>query len=85
MAAPVMAGASLIRGLKFILSGVGMTGTEALVLAIGAFVAFIVSLVAIRFLMGFVKKHSFEAFGWYRIILGSLVLIFAISTGRLAA
>ena len=85
MAAPVMAGASLIRGLKFILSGVGMTGTEALVLAIGAFVAFIVSLVAIRFLMGFVKKHSFEAFGWYRIILGSLVLVFAISTGRLAA
>ena len=85
MAAPVMAGASLIRGLKFISSGVGMTGREALVLAIGALVAFVVSLVAIRFLMGFVKRHSFEAFGWYRIILGSLVLVFAISTGRLAA
>ena len=85
MAAPVMAGASLIRGLKFISSGAGMTGREALVLAIGALVAFVVSLVAIRFLMGFVKRHSFEAFGWYRIILGSLVLVFAISTGRLAA
>ena len=85
MAAPVMAGASLIRGLKFIASGAGMTGREALVLAIGALVAFVVSLVAIRFLMNFVKKHSFESFGWYRIILGTLVLIFAISTGRLAA
>ncbi len=85
MAAPVMAGASLIRGLKFIASGASMNGTEILVLLIGAAVAFVVSMVAIRFLMSFVKKHSFEAFGWYRIVLGVLVLIFAISTGRLFA
>lgn len=85
MAAPVMAGASLIRGLKFIASGAGMSGREILVLLIGALVAFAVSLVAIRFLMNFVKKHSFESFGWYRIILGVLVFVFAISTGRLAA
>ena len=85
MAAPVMAGASLIRGLKFIMSGAGITGTEIAILAIGAIVAFVVSLVAIRFLMSFVKKHSFEAFGWYRIALGALVLIFAIATNRLTA
>lgn len=85
MAAPVMAGASLIRGAKFVSSGVGMTGNEIAVLLIGAAVAFAVSLVAIRFLMNFVKKHSFEAFGWYRIALGALVLIFALSTGKLFA
>ena len=85
MAAPVMAGASLIRGAKFISSGVGMTGNEIVVLLVGAAVAFFVSLVAIRFLMNFVKKHSFEAFGWYRIALGALVLIFALSAGKLFA
>lgn len=85
MAAPVMAGASLIRGVKFISSGAVMSGTELAVLLIGAAVAFVVSLVAIRFLMGFVKKHSFQAFGWYRIILGVLVLLFALTTGRIFA
>jgi undecaprenyl-diphosphatase len=78
MAMPVMAGASLIRGLKFIASGAGMTGTEALILLIGAAVAFVVSYVAIRFLMDFVKRHSFESFGWYRIALGVIVLIYAV-------
>ena len=80
MALPVMAGASLIRGFKFIRSGATMTGTEVLILLIGAAVAFLVSYVAIRFLMSFVKRHSFESFGWYRIALGVLVLGFAIAS-----
>ena len=82
---PVMAGASLIRGIKFVGSGVGITGTELALLLIGAAVAFVVSYIAIRFLMGFVKKHSFELFGWYRIALGALVLLFALFSGKLFA
>ncbi len=75
MALPVMAGASLLKGYKFVTSGVGVSGTEIAVLLVGITVAFLVSLLAIRFLMDFVKKHSFEAFGWYRIALGALVLL----------
>ncbi len=74
MALPVMAGASLLKGAKFVLSGVGMSGTEIGVLIIGLVVSFAVSLLAIRFLMDFVKRHSFEPFGWYRIALGALVI-----------
>ncbi len=77
MAIPVMLGASLLRALKFVLSGASITSLEWGVLLVGAFVAFIVSYIAIRFLVGFVKKHSFEVFGWYRIALGLIVLIFA--------
>ena len=76
MALPVMAGASLLRGLKFFLSGVGIGSTEWLILAVGVLTAFLVSIVAIRFLMSFVRRHSFEVFGWYRIALGLLVLLF---------
>ncbi len=76
MALPVMAGASLLKGYKFFTSGVGISGTEIAVLLVGITVAFLVSLFAIRFLMDFVKRHSFEAFGWYRIALGTLVLLF---------
>ena len=75
MALPVMAGASLLRGLKFFLSGVGISSTEWLILAVGVLTAFLVSIVAIRFLMSFVRRHSFEVFGWYRIGLGLLVLL----------
>ncbi|MBO5653602.1 MAG: undecaprenyl-diphosphate phosphatase, partial [Clostridia bacterium] len=78
MALPVMAGASLIRGLKTIYEGVSFTTSEWLALAVGALVAFGISLVAIRFLMNFVKRHSFEAFGWYRIAFGVIVLVFAL-------
>lgn len=78
LALPVMLGASLLRGLKFAMEGVAMSGTEIAVLAVGTVVSFLVSLVAIRFLMNFVKKHSFEVFGWYRIVLGILVLIAAL-------
>lgn len=74
MAIPTMVGASGIKALKFVLSGTPITGLEWGVLGVAFLSAFFVSLVAIRFLMDFVKKHSFSAFGWYRIALGLLVL-----------
>jgi len=76
LALPAMFGASLLRCLKFIIKGVPITSAEILILIAGTVTAFIVSAVTIKFLMGFVKKHSFAAFGWYRIILGILVLFF---------
>ena len=76
MAAPVMLGASLVRGIKFFGSGVGMTANELVLLLVGTLVSFLVSIVVIRFLMSFVKKHSFALFGWYRILLGAFVLLF---------
>ena len=74
MAIPTMLGASAIKGLKFILSGVSATGTEIGVLIVGCVVSFIVSLLVIKGLMEYVRKHSFSAFGVYRIILGIVVL-----------
>lgn len=68
---PVMFGASLLKIVKF---GFAFTGTELLVLAVGMVVSFLVSIVAIKFLMGYVKRHDFKAFGVYRIILGVLVI-----------
>lgn len=76
MALPIMAGATLLKGLKFLLSGVGVSAPEIGILITGTAVAFFVSLVAIRFLMDFVRRHSFEAFGWYRIALGAVVLLY---------
>ncbi len=76
MALPVMAGASLLKGYKFVSSGVGISTTEIGILAVGLLVAFLVSLLAIRFLMDFVRRHSFEAFGWYRIALGTLLILY---------
>lgn len=69
-----MFGASLLRLVKFFLKGNAFTGTEAAILGVGCLVAFLVSLAAIRFLMGFVKKHDFKPFGWYRIVLGAAVI-----------
>lgn len=71
LAIPVMFGASLLKLLKY---GLVFSGQQLLVLFVGTLVAFVVSLVVIRFFMGFVKKHNFKVFGWYRIILGALVL-----------
>ena len=73
LAIPVMAGARLLKLLKF---GFAFTGTELAVLAVGMVVAFVVSLVAIRFLMGYVKRHSFRIFGIYRILLGVVLLVY---------
>ena len=71
LAIPVMFGASLLKLVKF---GFAFTGTEVVILVTGVVVAFVVSILAIKFLMGYIKKHDFKAFGWYRIILGVLVL-----------
>ena len=76
MAIPTMLGASAIKGLKFLLSGVSATGTEIGVLVVGCVVSFVVSLVVIRGLMEYVRKHSFSAFGVYRIVLGAVVLLY---------
>ena len=80
LAIPVMAGASLLKVIKFALSGVAMTGTEVAVLIVGCIVAFVVSLAAIRFLMDYVKRHNFKVFGVYRIVLGLIVLAVAAVT-----
>jgi undecaprenyl-diphosphatase len=74
MAIPTMLGASAIKGLKFMLSGVTATGTEIAVLIVGCVVSFVVSLLVIRGLMAYVRKRSFGVFGVYRIILGAVVL-----------
>lgn len=74
MAIPTMVGASAIKGLKFILSGGGITQMEIWVLIVGCLVSFLVSLVVIRGLMDYVRRHSFSAFGAYRIVLGCAVL-----------
>jgi len=75
LAVPVMLGASALKLLKF---GFDFSLAELLVLAVGSLTAFAVSLVAIKFLVGFVRKHSFESFGWYRIALSILVIIWFI-------
>lgn len=71
LAIPVMFGASLLKLLKF---GFAFTGSELVILLIGMITAFLVSVITIRFFMGYIKKHDFKAFGWYRIVLGCIVL-----------
>lgn len=72
LAVPVMLGASLLKVVKF---GFAFTGGELLVLGVGMLTAFLVSIVVIRFLMDYIKKHDFQVFGWYRIVLGIIVLL----------
>ena len=76
MAIPTMLGASAIKALKFVMSGTAITGNEIAVLIVGCVVSFIVSLLVIKGLMEYVRKHSFSAFGVYRIILGAVVLAY---------
>ena len=76
MAIPTMLGASAIKLLKFLLSGAAFGFQELTVLLVGTVVSFIVSMVAIKALMNYVRNHSFSAFGWYRIVLGIVVLVF---------
>ncbi len=71
LAIPVMFGASLIKLVKF---GFDFTGTEIITLAVGMITAFVVSILSIKFLMNYIKKHDFKLFGWYRIVLGVIVL-----------
>ena len=72
LAIPVMLGASLLKMLKF---GFAFTGMEFAVLAVGTVVAFVVSIIVIKFLMDYIKKHDFQIFGWYRIVLGAIVIL----------
>lgn len=76
LAIPVMFGASLLKVVKFILKGAAMTTNEVGIMVVGLVVAFVVSLLAIRWLVGFVRKHDFKPFGVYRIILGIAVLVY---------
>ena len=76
MAIPTMLGASAIKLLKFLLSGAAFGFQEFVILAVGTVVSFLVSMVAIKALMSYVRKHSFAAFGVYRIVLGIIVLAY---------
>ncbi|MBU5463781.1 undecaprenyl-diphosphate phosphatase [Anaerotignum sp. MSJ-24] len=73
LAIPVMFGASLLKLIKF---GFHFSGLEIGILVVGMVSAFIVSVIVIRFLMGYIKKHDFKVFGWYRIVLGIIVLLY---------
>ena len=68
-----MFGASLLKILKF---GLAFSGTELMVLLVGMAVAFLISIFVIKFLMSYIKKHDFKVFGWYRIVLGAIVLAY---------
>ncbi|MEG0147491.1 MAG: undecaprenyl-diphosphate phosphatase, partial [Raoultibacter sp.] len=75
LAIPVMFGWGLLKTVKYIMAiGVSMSSTELLVLAIGIATAFVTSVISIKFLMGYIKKNDFTAFGWYRIVVGLIVL-----------
>ncbi len=73
LAIPVMLGASLLKMVKF---GLAFTGNELMILVTGMVSAFVVSVIVIKFLMGYIKKHDFKIFGWYRIVLGAVVLLY---------
>jgi undecaprenyl-diphosphatase len=75
LAIPVMFGASLLKLVKF---GLVFTGAEVMMLTVGTVVSFIVSIFAIKYLISYIKKHNFVAFGYYRIILGLIVILYSI-------
>ncbi|HPZ23433.1 MAG TPA: undecaprenyl-diphosphate phosphatase [Bacilli bacterium] len=77
LAIPVMFGASLVKLLKYIKNvGLAFTSSELSILIVGSIVAFVVSLFIIKFLIGYVRKHDFKVFGYYRIVLGIIVLLY---------
>ena len=84
MAIPTMLGASAIKLLKFLVSGAAFGFGEFVLLLVGTVVSFVVSMVAIRALMNYVRKHSFSAFGVYRIVLGAVVLVYFVIKAILA-
>ena len=73
LAVPVMAGASLLKLVKF---GLAFSASEAVILIVGMVVAFVVSIIVIKFLLNYIRRNDFKAFGWYRIVLGVLVILF---------
>lgn len=79
LAIPVMLGASLLKAAKaFLIDNITVSITEIVILITGTLTAFLVSLIVIKFLMSFVKNHSFEAFGWYRIAIGAILVVYAL-------
>ena len=76
MAIPVMCGASLLKIVKYVLEGMVLGSMEWAILLVGCTVAFIVSVIVIKFLMSYIQKNNFKVFGWYRIVLGILVLAY---------
>ena len=79
LAIPVMVGASLLKLLKYILEvGFVFQAAELILLGVGCLVAFIVSILIIKFLMNYIRKHDFKVFGYYRIVLGIIVLLYFI-------
>ena len=84
LAIPVMFGASALKLLKFFMAGAGISFLEVALLLVGCMVAFVVSVIAIKFLMGYIKKNDFKVFGYYRIVLGILVLLYFGITGLFA-
>ena len=81
LAIPVMFGASFLKLVKF---GLHFTGSELGLLLLGCLVSFGLSIVAIKFLMGYIKKHDFKVFGYYRIVLGALIILVTIVQAFLA-
>ena len=78
LAIPVMFGASFLKMVKF---GIHYTGAEVLILVLGMVTAFIVSILSIRFLLSYIKTNDFKAFGWYRIVLGIVVIAYMLFVG----
>lgn len=79
LAVPTMVGASALKLFKF---GLNFTGEEIFALVLGMVVAFVVSLLCIKWLMSFIKKHDFKVFGWYRIVLGIIVLVYFLAFAK---
>ena len=82
LAVPVMFGASFLKIVKFFMeTGTGFTGEEITILLTGMVVAYLISIAAIKFLMGYIRNHDFKAFGYYRIVIGILVIAYFIISG----
>ena len=76
LAIPVMAGASALKILKYFMDGFSLSGDAMVILIVGMVTAFVVSILAIKFLVGYIKKNNFTVFGWYRIVLGIVVIAY---------
>lgn len=71
-----MFGASALKLVRFFMKGGSFVAQESAILGVGCVVAFVVSVIVIRFLMGYIKRHDFKPFGWYRIVLGVAVIAY---------
>ncbi len=83
LAIPVMLGWGLVKALKFALAGLALSQTEIVVLVVGVVTAFVTSVIAIKFLMSYIKRNDFAVFGWYRIVVGVVVLAYFAFKGSL--